>query len=111
MTDSNNAEVQFIEDVQTATEYQLKHSPNVVTTETADGRLISATIGLNDFTHPQTEEHLIEWMAILDGDTILEKSYFTAGQTPRIELTVSDTDAILVIQAYCNLHGVFGAYV
>jgi len=110
MTDSTNQEVQFIEDMDTATEYQLKHTPNISITESADGKVINVSIGLNGLSHPQTEEHLFEWIALYDGDKCVEQVNFTYEDTPVAAFTVAAIEG-LVVRAFCNLHGVFGAFV
>ncbi|MCL2136295.1 MAG: hypothetical protein FWH40_02030 [Coriobacteriia bacterium] len=110
MTDTKDLEVQFIDDMATATEYQLKHTANVVVSETADGKLLSISVGLNGFTHPQTEEHLVEWLAVENDGVIIEKVFFTADQTPEFDFLVKEAGT-LVVQAFCNLHGIFGIYV
>jgi len=109
MTDQ--AGVQFIEDMASATEFQLKHTPNVTLDSSGDNTVINAGIGLAGISHPQTEEHYIAWIALYDGDVLIEKVDFSPTEIPVASFTFIKDSQQLIVQAFCNLHGTFGAVV
>ncbi|MDR2957780.1 MAG: hypothetical protein LBU61_06355 [Coriobacteriales bacterium] len=111
MSDSQETEVQFIENMEEATEYQLKHTPACKVEGHPDSLIVRVKIGLNGLSHPQTEEHLIEWIAIFDGDQELDKVFFKPGQTPEFDFEIAYPYYQTIVQAYCNLHGIFGTYI
>ncbi len=47
-------EVHSIEDIDTATDFELKHTPNIALEELASGQLLKVSIGLNGILHPHT---------------------------------------------------------
>jgi len=105
---SDATEVQFIEDMSTATEFQLKHTPAVVVEGSPESPVLSVSIGLAGLTHPQTEEHFIEWIAVFDGDVLLDKVTFEPTETPTAVFGLTVPVERLIVQSYCNLHGTFG---
>jgi superoxide reductase len=107
MADATNLEVQFIDDLENATEFQLKHTPSVQ----ISGPIINVSIGLQGLSHPQTEEHFIEYIALMAGNKLVEKIEFDFEQAPVAVFALPETDETLVVQALCNLHGLFGAYI
>jgi desulfoferrodoxin-like iron-binding protein len=104
-------EVHSIEDIDTATDFELKHTPNVEVVEQASGQLIKVTIGLKGITHPQTEEHYIEWIRAFDGTEPLGTITFGPNETVFAEFEVERTSSQIIVQALCNLHGVWEARV
>lgn len=55
--------------------------------------------------HPMTDEHHIEWVTILYGDTE-QRSCFEPGDEPVVEFNVGKT-LHAKVYAYCNLHGLW----
>jgi desulfoferrodoxin (superoxide reductase-like protein) len=47
-------EVHSIENMDEASDYELKHSPNIEIVEEASGQLVKVSIGLKGISHPQT---------------------------------------------------------
>ena len=112
MSDVNESaaqEVHCIEDLDAATDYELKHTPNVEVEELASGQLIKATIGLKGIEHPQTEEHLIEWIRCYVDGKLVGEEFFTAAETPVAAFEIKRTNEHVAVQAFCNLHGIWEA--
>lgn len=107
---AESTEVQYIEDIETATEYQLKHTPNVKVEGHPDSLVVRVSIGLKGISHPQTEEHYIEWIAIYADGQELDRFSFKPDQTPQAFFELPYPDQQLEVRACCNLHGVFGAW-
>ena len=64
-----------------------------------------AVIQVGEVEHPMTTEHLIEWIAATDGNTI-EIKHLTASDQPVMQSNF-DSSAKLSVYAYCNLHGLW----
>lgn len=64
-----------------------------------------AVIQVGEVEHPITTEHLIEWIAATDGNTI-EIKHLTASDQPVMQSNF-DSSAKLSVYAYCNLHGLW----
>ena len=104
-------EVHSIEDINTASDFELKHTPNVVIEELASGQLVKVTIGLKGISHPQTEEHFIEWIRVFDGSEPVGDVSFGPADTPEASFEVARTSHQIIVQALCNLHGLWEARV
>lgn len=74
-----------------------KHVPKVE----KDGNTLTVTVG--EVLHPMTEEHFIQWVAVVQDDRV-ERVSFHPGDTPQATFTVSGPADIY---AYCNLHGLW----
>jgi desulfoferrodoxin-like iron-binding protein len=104
-------EVHSIEDIGSASDFELKHTPNLEVIEGASGQTIKATIGLKGIAHPQTEEHYIEWIRAFDGAEPIGTVDFGPADTPETSFEVPRTSNQIIVQALCNLHGVWEARV
>lgn len=104
-------EVHSIEDIDTATDYELKHTPNVQVEELASGQLINVSIGLKGITHPQTPEHFIEWIRVFDGAEPVGERLFGPDDEPVASFEVKRSNDQIIVQALCNLHGIWEARV
>ncbi len=78
-----------------------KHVPAVE--KTADG--IKVVVG--SVPHPMTEEHYIEWIEVIVGDTCVCQKYFKPGDAPEAFFPVKSEE--FTVRAYCNLHGLWKA--
>ncbi|MDR2714521.1 MAG: hypothetical protein LBB42_03200 [Coriobacteriales bacterium] len=108
MSELMSEEINVIEDMETATDFELKHTPCVEVSDVEAGRLVKVSIGLNGIEHPQTEEHLIDAICVLvDGDMVAELA-FTADDEPVAECEVA-AEGEIVVRASCNLHGIWQA--
>jgi superoxide reductase len=77
-----------------------KHVP--VIEKTADG----VKIRVGDVAHPMEEKHSIEWIQIVDGDTI-QRRFLKPGEDPEASFcTKADK---VEAREYCNLHGLWKA--
>ncbi len=100
-------EAHSIEDIDTASDFELKHTPSLTLEELASGQLIRVSIGLKGITHPQTEEHYIEWIRIFDGAEPVGERLFGPSDEPVATFEVKRSSNQIVVQALCNLHGVW----
>jgi len=77
-----------------------KHVPEVK----VDGKKVIVDVG--SVTHPMTEEHLIKFIAVetKEGSQI---KFLTAADKPHAEFALSDTDELVAVYEYCNLHGLW----
>jgi len=104
-------EVHSIEDIDAASDFELKHTPNIKVEELAVGQLIKVTIGLKGIEHPQTEEHLIEYIRAFVGGEPVGSVSFGPADKPVAEFKVERTNEPVIVQALCNLHGLWEARV
>lgn len=111
LIDGAPQEVHSIEDIDTASDFELKHTPNIEVIEGASGQTISVSIGLKGIGHPQGEEHLIEWIRAFDGTEPLGSVSFGPNDTPAATFEVKRTSSQIIVQALCNLHGLWEARV
>ena len=72
----------------------------------ADGNRVAVTIG--SIPHPMTEEHHIAWIALHTEKGNQRKVLNPTGE-PRAEFLLTKNDRVLVVYAYCNLHGLWKA--
>jgi len=77
-----------------------KHVPEVK----IEGNKVIVDVG--SVTHPMTEAHLIEFIAIetKEGSQI---KYLTAEDAPHAEFVLSEGDEFVAAYEYCNLHGLW----
>jgi len=62
------------------------------------------TVTVGSVAHPMTEEHLIEWIVVADGERT-QRIALAAGQEPKAEFCLCGENA--TVYAYCNLHGLW----
>ncbi|HHX93182.1 MAG TPA: desulfoferrodoxin [Clostridiales bacterium] len=79
-----------------------KHVPVVK----QDGRKVNVVVGSVD--HPMTEEHWIQWICLVTKEGC-EVKYLNPGDDPAAEFTLSDSDEIVAVYEYCNLHSLWVA--
>jgi desulfoferrodoxin-like iron-binding protein len=102
-------EVHSIEDVDSASDVELKHTPNIELVEQASGQLAKVTIGLKGIAHPQTEEHHISMIRAFVGTDPVGTFNFGPDDVPAAEFEVKRSSEQLIVQALCNLHGLWEA--
>ncbi len=61
-------------------------------------------VNIGSVDHPMTEQHYIEWIELIDGDTV-HRQYLKPGDKPGALFAVT-ADAVSA-RAYCNLHGLW----
>lgn len=62
------------------------------------------TVKVGDVPHPMEEEHYIEWIEVLDGNTAY-RQYLKPGQDPKAVFANLGTGA--TAREYCNVHGMW----
>jgi len=63
-------------------------------------------VTIGSVEHPMTDEHYIEWIELLAGDTAY-RAFLKPGQPPQATFMI---DAVQVsAREYCNLHGLWKA--
>ncbi len=107
--DTAAQEVHSIQDVDAASDFELKHTPSIEIEELASGQLVKVTIGLKGIEHPQTEEHHIEWIRCFVGGKLTGEAFFSAAETPVAAFEIPRTSDHVAVQALCNLHGIWEA--
>lgn len=81
---------------------QEKHVPVVMK------KCKTVKVDVGSVSHPMTEEHLIEWVA-LETEKGYQVQYLKANEAPMCEFKLADGDAVVAVYAYCNLHGLWKA--
>ena len=99
-------EIFCIDDIDAASDFELKHTPNVEIEKLASGQLVKVSMGLKGLSHPQTAEHLIEWYKVYVDGELQAEAYFGADDEPVAEFTIDSLDEV-VVWAFCNLHGIW----
>lgn len=75
-----------------------KHVPFIV--ETKDGYQVK--VGENA-AHPMADEHYIQWVELILGDTILRQE-LKPGDAPEANFVCKHADGVIA-REYCNVHG------
>ena len=81
---------------------QEKHVPVVMK------KCKTVKVDVGSVSHPMTEEHLIEWVAI-ETEQGYQVKYLTANSDPVCSFSLADGDKFVKAYAYCNLHGLWTA--
>lgn len=66
--------------------------------------IVQVTVG--SVLHPMTEEHYIQWISLQTKEGH-QRKILTPQSKPQVEFALTDGDAVLTAQAYCNLHGLW----
>ena len=109
VNDGVNQLVHSIEDLDKASDFELKHTPNITLEELKSGQQVNVTIGLKGIAHPQTEEHFIEWIRLFVGTEPLGEQGFGPGDEVSASFVIERSSAQVIAQALCNLHGLWEA--
>ena len=64
------------------------------------------TVIVGSVEHPMIAEHYIEWIAIQTTSGNQRKA-LKPNEAPCAEFKILDTDKVLAVYAYCNLHGLW----
>ncbi len=59
-------------------------------------------VAVGSVAHPMAEEHHIEWIELVAGDTVL-RQHLAPGEAPEAMFRTDAAD--VTARAYCNLHG------
>jgi superoxide reductase len=60
------------------------------------------TVKVGSVPHPMEQEHYIEWVELISGDTVV-RQYLKPGEAPEATFDLKGDN--LVAREYCNLHG------
>ena len=77
-----------------------KHVPQV----TREGRNVTVLVG--SVSHPMTEEHSIEWIA-LESSQGMQIKQLSPDAKPEASFALAEGDTLHKVYAYCNLHGLW----
>ena len=71
-----------------------------------EGDLVTVNVG--SVEHPMIDAHYIEWVAIqtTSGN---QRKLLKPNDKPTVEFKILDTDKVIAVYAYCNLHGLWKA--
>lgn len=79
-----------------------KHVPKF----TKENNLVKVCVG--EVTHPMQEVHYIEWIALETKEGLQVKNLLP-GQAPEATFALTESDEVVAVYAYCNLHGLWVA--
>lgn len=71
-----------------------------------DGCKVSVNVGAMD--HPMLDEHYIEWV-IVETDKGVYRINLKPEEAPKVEIIIADSENVIAVYAYCNLHGLWKA--
>ncbi len=77
-----------------------KHLPYV----SRAGSFVGVRVG--EELHPMREDHHIEWIALLT-DRGLYATELTSGNAPITSFCIDESEKVICVYAYCNLHGLW----
>jgi superoxide reductase len=66
------------------------------------------TVKIGSVPHPMLDEHYIQWVEIIQGDTV-RRVAFKPGDAPEATFASVDPDEAVTAYEYCNLHGLWAA--
>jgi len=66
----------------------------------------TVTVQVGAVSHPMTEEHHIDWVAI-ETDMGNQRKVLKHNDLPRAKFALLDNERIKAVYAYCNLHGLY----
>lgn len=64
-------------------------------------------VQIGEKPHPQTSEHHIAWIAVVQGNSMQRVDLSPDGKTPAAKFSIRGKKA--TVYAYCNLHGLWKA--
>jgi superoxide reductase len=102
--------VNHVADLDTAGDFEKKHTPHIDIDQVDGGQLVTVTVGW-DVVHPNQPDHYITWIELLaDGAPIARFDLSPVATSPVVSVVV-DVDAGTVLRAveHCNLHGLWAA--
>jgi superoxide reductase len=92
-----------------ASDFELKHTPDVTVEQTPAGRTVKVGIGLSGIVHPQTEEHYIGWIRVFVDSQPMGEAAFGPLDKPEASFDIGSETGPIVVHAFCNLHGIWEA--
>lgn len=65
-------------------------------------------VSVGEVTHPMSEEHYIQWIAI-ETKNGNQRKVLSPTDEPKATFPLLEGDEVLAVYEYCNLHGLFKA--
>ena len=81
-----------------------KHIPII---KKGNGKVV---ISVGSIPHPSTEEHFIEWIAIVTNKGN-QRKMLKPGDEPKVTFQVAKDEHLLDVYVYCNLHSLWRKHV
>ncbi len=66
------------------------------------------TVSVGSVAHPMIPEHFIEWISLETKEGNQRKNLIP-GSLPKVEFSITETDEVVAVYAYCNLHSLWRA--
>jgi len=99
-----------IADIDSASDFEKKHTPFV--SVQAEGDLVKISVSVGHYVpHPNQPDHFIQWIEVqADGNTIARFDLSPVATEPQVSVSarLSAGTSIRAIE-YCNLHGLWAA--
>jgi len=104
------AGVHTVADLDSAGDFEKKHTPHIACTRVDDRVVVEVTVG-HSVTHPNQPDHFIEWVEIhAAGAPIARFDFSAVAVDPKVTAVLNiDEGTALVAMESCNLHGVWAA--
>ena len=65
-------------------------------------------VSVSTISHPMTEEHFIDWIALETNKGVSVK-YVRGAEIARARFEIEDGEEVIAAYAYCNLHGLWSS--
>jgi len=98
------------DDIETATDFEKKHTPHIALSTDGDVTTITVTVG-HAISHPNQPDHYIQWIEVQAfGNTIARFDLSPVATEPQVSvaLKLAPSTRIQVIE-HCNLHGLWAS--
>ncbi len=102
--------VNFIADLESAGDFEKKHTPHIELSASGDVTVVTVTVGW-DVPHPNQPDHFIAWIEIYAGEASIARFDLSPVLTAPIVSVAVSLEPGTVIRAveHCNLHGLWAA--
>ena len=102
-------EIQQPKDPGYLNDFEKKHIPNVKLPKKIEAEQeIKIKVKEGEIGHPMIPEHYIIWIALYDGEQLLEKKKLSPGDEIKAEFKIKITpDMKLRVLQECNIHGIW----
>ena len=102
------AGVHKVIDLDSAGDFEKKHTPNISCTRKGDRVVVSVTVG-HAVAHPNQPDHFIEWIEVhAAGAPVARFDFAAVAVEPDVTCVLNvETGTALAAMESCNLHGVW----
>lgn len=97
-----------VDDIESATDFEKKHTPYVTAETAADRTIVTVKVG-HWVSHPNEPDHFIQWIQVYADDLPIARfdlSPVAVDPTVTCVLNVAPGTKITAVE-YCNLHGLW----